>query len=464
MAPPQPAPNRRAWKPEIVATLMLALPLVLSNLAQIAMTVTDVMFIGRLGSQQLAASALGANLYSAIAFFALGLVSATAPMAARAEGARRNAVRDVRLTVRQGLWTAVLISLPGCLALWHGEQILLLLRQPPELAALAGEYLRALLWAMPPFLGFLVLRSFLAALQKPRWAFIVAVAGIAFNVLGNWVLVFGNLGAPALGLVGAGVASALASLCLFLGLALVVLRDRRFRRYRLFGNLLQPDWQRLAAFWKLGLPIGVATAFEVTIFNAAAFLIGWLGEAELAAHAIAIQIASVTFMIPYGVAQAATVRVSHAQGAGDASGVARAGWSAFGLGIGSMAIAALLMVTVPYLLVSAFMDVRDPANARVLGFAVGYLAVAAIFQIVDGAQVLGAGMLRGLHDTRVPMVYAAIGYWGVGLPSGAWLAFEAGWRGVGIWSRLAIGLTVVAVLMVQRWTRRERLGLVARAA
>ena len=137
-------------------------------------------------------------------------------MAARAEGARRNAVRDVRLTVRQGLWTAVLISLPGCLALWHGEQILLLLRQPPELAALAGEYLRALLWAMPPFLGFLVLRSFLAALQKPRWAFIVAVAGIAFNVLGNWVLVFGNLGAPALGLVGAGVASALASLCLFL--------------------------------------------------------------------------------------------------------------------------------------------------------------------------------------------------------------------------------------------------------
>ena len=160
------------------------------------MTVTDVMFIGRLGSQQLAASALGANLYSAIAFFALGRSAPPRPWP-RAR-ARRNAVRDVRLTVRQGLWTAVLISLPGCLALWHGEQILLLLRQPPELAALAGEYLRALLWAMPPFLGFLVLRSFGGA-AKPRWAFIVAVAGIAFNVLGNWVLVFGNLGAPALG-------------------------------------------------------------------------------------------------------------------------------------------------------------------------------------------------------------------------------------------------------------------------
>ena len=335
------------------------------------------------------------------------------------------------------------------------------MRQPPALAALAGEYLRALLWAMPPFLGFLVLRSFMAALQQPRWAFIVAIGAILFNVLGNWALVFGNLGFPALGLIGAGVASALASLCLFLGMVIVVLRDRRFRRYRLFSDLFQPDWPRLKAFWKLGLPIAVATAFEVTIFNAAAFLIGWLGEAELAAHAIAIQIASVTFMIPYGVAQAATVRVGYAQGAGDAPAATRAGWTAFSLGIGAMVIAALLMVTVPYALVSVFMDVHDPANARVLAFAVSYLAVAAVFQIVDGAQVLGAGMLRGLHDTRVPMIYAAIGYWGVGLPCGAWLAFQAGWRGVGIWSGLAIGLAVVAVLMMQRWTRRAQLGLVA---
>ena len=196
-----PALRRAAWKGELVATLLLALPLVLTNLAQIAMTVTDVMFIGHLGAQPLAASALGANLYSAIAFFALGLVSATAPMAARAEGARRNSVRDVRRTVRQGFWSAVLISVPGCLALWYGEHILILLRQPPALAALAGEYLRALLWAMPPFQGFLVLRSFMAALQQPRWAFIVAIGAILFNVLGNWALVFGNLGFPALGLI-----------------------------------------------------------------------------------------------------------------------------------------------------------------------------------------------------------------------------------------------------------------------
>ncbi len=458
------ATTRAAWNRELVATLALSVPLVLSSLAQIAMTVTDVIFIGHLGAQALAASALGANLYAAIALFALGLVSATAPLAAHAEGARRHSVRDVRRTVRQGLWSAVLVSVPGCLALWHGEQILLLLRQPPELAALAGRYLRAMLWAMPPFLGFIVLRSFMAALQRPRWALIVAVGGILFNVLGNWILVFGKLGLPALGLVGSGVASALASLFLFVGMALVVTLDRRFRRYHLFGHLFRADWQRLSAFWKLGLPIAVTTAFEVTIFNAAAFLIGWLGEAELAAHAIAIQIASVTFMVPYGVAQAATVRVGRARGARDVAGVARAGWAAFGIGIGCMVAAALLMTTAPAWLVSAFLDVQDPANTGVVGYAVSYLAVAALFQIVDGAQVLGAGMLRGLQDTRVPMLFAAVGYWGIGLPSGAWLAFVAGWRGVGIWSGLAIGLAVVAVLMMQRWSRRDRLDLVRAGA
>jgi len=453
---------RAAWTREIRATLALSLPLVLTSLAQIAMTATDVIFIGRLGSHALAASALGANLYAAIAFFALGLVTATAPMVARELGARRHSVRDVRRTVAQGLWTAVIISVPGCLALWHGEAILLAIRQPPELAAQAGIYLRALMWALPPFLGFLVLRSFVAALQRPRSALWVALAGILFNAVADWALVFGHLGFPAMGLIGAGIASATASAFLFLGMIVVVTRDRRFRRYRLFARAWQADRQRLAALWKLGLPIALATAFEVTIFNAAAFLMGWLGEAELAAHAVAIQLASISFMVPYGIAQAATVRVGHAFGARDAPAIQRAGWTAYGLGVGSMVIAALLMVTVPHWLLAAFFDIHAPANAQLLALASSYLAVAAVFQIVDGAQVMGAGMLRGLHDTRIPMVYAAIGYWGLGLPAGAALAFWAGWRGVGIWSGLAIGLGVVAVLMTRRWIRRERAGLAPR--
>ncbi|KAA0911547.1 MATE family efflux transporter [Pusillimonas sp. ANT_WB101] len=454
------SPTALAWKREIYATFLLSVPLVLTNLAQIAMTVTDVIFIGRLGPQSLAASALGANLYMAIAFFALGLVSATAPMVANELGARKNSVRDVQRTVRQGLWSAVIISVPGCLVLWHGEAILLALNQPPELAVLAQEYLRALLWAMPGFLGFLVLRSFVAALQRPRAALLVALAAIAFNAAANWVLIYGKLGFPALGLLGAGFASAIASLFLFLAMVVVVVFDRRFRRYHVFSRLWQTDWLRFRAFWRLGLPIAVATAFEVTIFNAAAFLIGMLGTIELAAHAIAIQVASISFMVPYGIAQAATIRVGHANGAGRPDDVMRAGWAAFGLGISAMALAALVMVVAPQALISSFLDINDPANAPVVAMGVSLLAVAALFQIVDGGQVLGSGMLRGLQDTRIPMLFTAVGYWGMGLPSGAALAFWAGWGSVGVWSGLAIGLSVVAVLMMQRWMRREQLGLI----
>jgi multidrug resistance protein, MATE family len=452
--------RRQAWKREIVAMLWLSLPLVLTNLAQLAMTITDVIFIGRLGSHALAAASLGANLYTAFVFFGLGLVTATAPMIARTLGERRHSVRDVRRTVQQGLWTVVLIFVPTSFLLWHGETLLLAIRQPPELAAMAGNYLRAMLWAMPSFLGYLVLRSFIAALQRPRWAFVVALTSIAFNVLGNWVLVFGHWGFEPMGLFGSGLATVLATLFLFLGMVLVILLDKQFRRYHLFGRFWQVDKARLAALWKLGIPIAITTTFEITIFNAAAFLMGWLGENELAAHTIAIQIVSAAFMIPYGIAQAVTIRVGYAHGAGNPQDVTRAGWSGFGLGISFMMLSASVMVMAPHTLISAFIDIHDQVNAAVLSLAISYLTIAAIFQIVDGAQVLGAGMLRGLHDTRIPMLYAAFGYWGVGLPSGTALAFWAGWRGVGIWSGLAIGLSVVSVLMVQRWMRRERVGLV----
>ncbi|NYT35393.1 MATE family efflux transporter [Allopusillimonas soli] len=458
-------PDQHAlWKREAAATLRLGLPLVLTNLAQIAMTVTDVVFIGRLGPKALAAATLGANLYMAIAFFAMGLVSATAPMAARELGAGgAGAMRDVQLTVRQGLWSAAILSLAGCMALWHGEAILLAMRQPPELASMAGTYLRGLLWAMPSFLGYLVLRSFVSALERPRSALFAAFAGILFNVFANWVLIYGNLGFPALGLIGAGIASASATFALLLIMSIIVQVEPGLRRYRVFSELWRSDWPRLRAFWRLGLPIAITTAFEVTIFNAAAFLIGWLGAVALAAHSIAIQIASVSFMVPYGIAQAATVRVGLALGAGNRNAISRAGWTAFALGTGFMAMSAVVMITAPRLLIGLFLDLADPVNAPVVVTASALLAVAALFQVVDAGQVLGAGMLRGLHDTRIPMIYAGLGYWGVGLPSGAALAFWAGWGSVGIWCGLAIGLSVVAVLMTHRWAHRDRLHLVPAA-
>jgi MATE family multidrug resistance protein len=246
---------------------------------------------------------------------------------------------------------------------------------------------------------------------------------------------------------------------MFVGMAVIVIRHRRFRRYRLFGRFWRPDWRRFLDVWKLGLPIAVTLGLEVTIFNAAVFIMGLFGTASLAAHAIAIQIAALSFMVPLGLAQAVTVRVGLALGRNDPAGITRAGWTSFTLGVGFMALMALVMISVPHSLVYLFLDESDPANAPVIGLAVSFVTVAALFQIVDGAQAVGAGMLRGLHDTAVPMIYAAFGYWVIGLGVGLGLAFGLGWQGIGVWVGLAAGLAVVAVLMLVRWVRRARLGL-----
>jgi MATE family multidrug resistance protein len=243
-------------------------------------------------------------------------------------------------------------------------------------------------------------------------------------------------------------------------MTLVIVVHPRFRRYRLFGRFWRADWQRFYDVWRLGLPIAVTLALEITIFNAAVFLMGLIGASSIAAHAVAIQVAAFTFMVPLGLSQAVTVRVGLAFGRGDSDGIARAGWTAFVLGVSFMALMALTILAVPHQLVSLFLDPADPANTEVIGLAVSFLFIAALFQIFDGAQAVGAGMLRGLHDTKVPMAFAAFGYWGVGLLTAFGLAFGLGWEGLGIWIGLATGLAVVSVLMMARWMRREALGLV----
>jgi len=225
-----------------------------------------------------------------------------------------------------------------------------------------------------------------------------------------------------------------------------------------FGHLWRFDGQRTLAMVRLGWPIGVTMALEMGVFALAAYFMGWIGAPAVAAHAVALQIAALTFMVPLGLGQAATVRVGLALGRRDEAAITRAGWTAWVVGVGFMGSMALVMWSVPRPLVTLFLaDV--PANAIVIGLAVSFLRVAAAFQLVDGAQVSGAGMLRGLHDTRWPLLFALFGYWIVGLGIGSWLAFAADWKGVGIWVGLASGLAAVAVLMLARWLLRERIGL-----
>ncbi len=451
--------SRPAWRGEARAMLALAWPMMLTNLAQTAMTATDVIFIGRLGGDALAAAALGSNIYFMALIFGLGLVYATSPMMAVELGRKKHSVRDVRRTVRQGLWLAALVALPIWIFLWNAETLLLAMGQQPVLAAQAGAYVRCLQWAVLPFYGYVVLRSFVSALERPGWALFITALAVTLNALGNWLLISGNLGFPALGIVGSGVATSLASLFMFAGMGMVIVSHRTFRRYRLFGRFWRADWSRLVALLKLGAPISAMLAFEVTIFNAAAFLMGLIEPAQLAAHAIILQIASITFVIPLGLAQAATVRVGLAFGAGDAEGIGRSGWTAFVMSVSFMALMALIMLAWPELLISVFFDTDDPANAAVVDFAVTFLAFAALFQVADGAQAVGAGMLRGLQDTKVPMLYAAIGYWCIGLPFGVLLAFHFGFAGKGIWAGLCCGLAIVAALLLYRWMQRHRLGL-----
>lgn len=452
--------TRTAWLAELRAMLALGWPLVLTNVAQIALTTTDVIVLGRVSAEALAAGALGVNLYLAILIFAIGLITATSPMMAEAIGRKLHVVRDIRRTFRQGLWSAAIITVPAWLVLWHTEAIMLAFGQEAQAAADAQTFMRMLQWGFLPTLGFIALRSFVAALQQPKWALVVTGITILFNIAANWVLVFGHLGLPAMGLQGSGLATTLSNLFLFVSFALVAIYHRKFRRYHLFGRWWRADWPRFAKLWKLGVPIGATMAFEITVFNAAVFLMGQFGTAALAAHTIVIQIASVSFMVPMGLSQAATVRVGQAYGAGDRDAITRAGWTAFALGVGFMASMSALMLLAPLTLIGAFINVGDSANAAVVELAISFLFFAAVFQIADGAQGVAAGMLRGLQDTRMPMIFALVGYWGFGMPLSLLLAFKLGFGGRGIWIGLAAGLLAVAIVMVWRWTMRERLGLV----
>jgi MATE family multidrug resistance protein len=455
--------RRRLWRTELAETYALAWPLVLANLTQQVIQATDILLMGRLGASQLAAATLALNLTFTFNLFLLGLLTASAPMMATALGQRANAVRDVRRTFRAGLWLIVIAMPPYWLALWHVGDLMLAFGQSAELASQGQTFLRAYMWCTAPWLLFQLLRNFVSALERPRIILWLSIFGIGLNALLSWSLIFGHFGLPAFGLLGGGIGSSLTWLVMCAALVAVTLRERRFRRFHLFGHWWRFDPQRLAAMVRLGWPIGLTMALEMGVFALAVYFMGWIGEAAVAAHAVALQLAAITFMVPLGLGQAATVRVGRALGRGDPAGITRAGWTAWVGGVAFMGAMAIGMWAFPRPLVTLFLaDV--PANAQVIALAIGFLQVAAAFQLVDGAQVIGAGMLRGLHDTRWPLIFALVGYWGIGLGIGAWLAFAADWQGVGIWVGLAAGLAAVAVLMLWRWVRRDKLGLISVAA
>lgn len=445
---------------ECLATVRLAWPLMLGGLAQMAINTVDVLILGRYSVEALAASALALNLMWAFAIFGIGVVAAVSPLVSAERGRARHSVRDVRRTVRQGMWAAVIIVVPIWLILWHAQSLLDLLGQDRDLSRAAGQFVRVAMWGILPFLLHLILRSYCTALERPAWPLIVTATAVLFNLGCCYALVFGFAGWPGLGLIGAAIANVASNLFLFVALAGVVSMDRRFRRFRLFGRFWRSDWPRLWSVMRLGIPIGVTLALEVTVFNASVFLMGLIGRPSLAAHAVAVQVASLTFQIPLGIAQASTVRVGLAHGRADARGVALAGWASVLFGFAVAACLSLGMALGREDIVAQFVD-RDPANRIVFDLAVNFITIAAIFQLFDATQTIGAGVLRGIQDTRWPMIFAALGYWIIGFGVAVLLGFWAGWQGIGVWVGLACGLVAVSGLMLARWTLRGRLGLIS---
>lgn len=447
---PMPGP---ALAREVRATLALAVPIVLVQLSQMSMSFVDVMMVGRLGTEALAAVVLGSTTYFTLALVCVGVLVAVQPTVAQAVGAGDEAVAG--RGARQGLWLATLLGLPFTVGLGYMEEALLWTGQAPETAALAGAYVGAIRWGFIPNLWFTALRGLCEGTARPTPVLVVTLLGVAANVGLNYVLMFGALGAPALGLVGTGWSSAITISLMFVALSVYV-RIGPLRRFHVFAGLRRPDPEALRALFRLGWPIGVAFGLEAGLFSAATLLVGRLPDYEvaLAAHQIALNAASVSFMVPLGIGMAGGVRVGQAAGAGDLAGTARAGWTAAALGTTFMTLSACLFWFRPEVVIWIYAgDTPDASVAHLGGVLLG---IAAVFQLFDGAQATLGGALRGLKDTRAPMVIGAVAYWAVGLTLAGVLGLALGWGAPGLWWGLTAGLGVAAAGLAARFRALTR--------
>ena len=452
----------RAWKSiaikgtELGGTVRLAAPLVLTQLAWISMMTTDIAFIGRLGAKPLAGASLSLMAFFLAYVVCVGVTTATAALAAQYFGARQP--RMICRVVCQGLWVSLILTVP-CVVAFSGTQWLLTqLGQPPSALPHAASYMSTLKWGLPFAIAFTVLRNFVSALNRPAIALLVMFAGVPVNALLDYALIFGNFGFPRLELVGAGIATSMISALMFFTLLAIVTWRRPFSRYGILKRFWRPDWVQFFHIFKIGLPIAGMSFLEASFFIGAVFVIGQFGVTTIAAHMIAIQMPHITYMVPMGLSQAATVRVGHAVGRGDVVGAYRAGWIAWLVTLGFMSAMSLIVLAAPETFASIFLDRSLLDSEAVLKLAVSFLFFAAFFQVADGMQAVAAGALRGLNDTLQPMIYAAFSFWIIGLGVGIWLAFYQGFEGAGLWIGFIVGLGAAAIFLTSRFRYLQRQG------
>ncbi|MCC8969194.1 MATE family efflux transporter [Bradyrhizobium sp. Cham227] len=431
---------------EVSATARLALPIALTQLGQVAMTTTDLAFIGRIGAEALAAAALASRVYLVSFAFGVGLLTAIAPFAAQAFGADNLAV--ARRSLRMGLWAALLLSLPIMGVALRGEQILRALGQTPEAAWLAQQYLFGLAWGAAPALCFLTIRSFMSAVNRPEPVLWITFAAIPVNGLLVYLLIYGELGLPRLGLFGVGLATTTVNCTTFLAVLWFATMRRPFSDYHVLAHLWRFDLPLMRQLIVIGMPISIAFLMTNGLFSAATLLAGLIGTDSLAAHQIALQIATILSMISFGISTAAAVRVSHAVGRDDGPSIKRLGSVAILLGIVIASMLTLAVVAGRFEIAELFLGDDGDATSRL---AAKLLLISACFFITDAVQSIAAGSLRGLKDTRVPLLFACIGYWLIGFSLSYVLGLKVGLGAIGIWIGLSIGTTVNAVLLLLRF-------------
>jgi multidrug resistance protein, MATE family len=434
---------------ELTETLKLAAPMALTQLGQIAMTTTDLAFIGRISDEAVAAAGLAGTVYFVSFTVGMGLMAAVAPLAAQAFGAQNP--RLVRRALRTGLWAALVISLPIMAFPLRGEQILHALGQATATSHLAQDYLFGLAWGVMPALWFQAIRSFMGAVNRPQPILWITLAAIPANALLAYLLIYGAFGLPRLGLFGAGIATTTVNFGTFLAGLWFVTQRKPFSDYRVLTRLWRIDWTLMRQIVVIGAPISIAFLLEYGLFSSAGLLMGLISTAALAAHQIALQVVAILFMVPLGIGMAATIRVGHAVGRSDAAAVKRAGLVAMLLGVLLSAILTLAVLLARDAIARFFLG-GTPVNAdETIELAATLLAIGATLFITDGLQSTAVGALRGLKDTRVPLLFAAISYWLIGFSAAYALAFATPFGAIGVWIGLSLGTIVYATLLFLRF-------------
>ncbi|WP_259758067.1 NorM family multidrug efflux MATE transporter [Pseudomonas sp. GCEP-101] len=434
---------KRPYRDELAAILRLAGPLIAAQLAYVAMVFTDTVMMGKLGREALASGGLGASTYALVSTFCVGVVAATGNLVAIRHGAKD--ARGVVQATQAGLWIGGALALLAGLLLWNLGPILIAFGQAPQTVAGTMSFLHSIVFALPGYMAFMVLRGFTSAIERPGPVMAISLIGALANLALNYAFIEGLFGLPRLGLAGIGMVTAVVMNALPVIFALYLRWHRAYAPYPLLAGLSTPDLKVVGESLRLGISIGGTYAVESGMFTVATLCMGVIGSTALAAHQIAIQSVYVAFMVPMGISYAVTFRIGQHYGAGRLVEARRAGRLGIGVGASGMFAFAALFWLAPELVIGLFIDHRDPANREVVQLAVSLLAIAAWFELFDGTQCIAMGAIRGLKDARTTFFVGLAGYWLVGVPMALLLTFPLGWGPSGVWWGLASGLACAAI-------------------